>query len=587
MKKSLFDLLKRIMPLGFSSCPVYLTISLVIAVLHGLSHGMITLSLNHTFDVMADALNQNITINYVYLAIAALGGALVFNHMINGLHNIISEDVASVMMKKIGSKLHMKVATIDPVNFENKKFLDDLEKAKNGVMSIANFLFVFFMIVTYYLPYFIFMGIYLYRLKPILAISVVLIFLPVALSQFIRVKAFTQLSDQSANHRRRYEYYEACITNKSYLKETRVLGVTSYFKGLFKTALQKNHQAIWQTEKKVGLHELGMKSLTLLGYVGVLFLLFDALKKQEITVGAFFAVFTSIDLMFKIMNEIITSHIGRLSKNYGSIVHYLDFMSFEASKDEMELKDSLNEISLKNVSFKYPGSEKMILKNISLSISKGEKLAIVGENGAGKSTLSKLLMGLYSPTEGQLFFNGLDIKLLKKASVLKSSSAVFQDYQRYKLTLKENVQISDLDVNADAKVMASLNQSNMKKEGYLDTNLSREFGGTDLSGGEWQKIAIARGQFKPHSLVVFDEPTASIDPVEETRLLGKINEMAQNATAIIITHRMGSIKFVDKIVVLKEGEIAAIGTHHELIKSNGYYASLYDTQKSMYEYATR
>ena len=242
----------------------------------------------------------------------------------------------------------------------------------------------------------------------------------------------------------------------------------------------------------------------------------------------------------------------------------------------------IEEITFKNVSFSYD-KENTVLQDLNFSIKAGEVCAIVGENGAGKTTLTQLLHRFYDVDSGSILVNGIDIRELNIDEYRSKISAVFQDYSRFELTLKENIfqgEVVPNEIPENIKEILGENFCDTLTEG-LDTTLGLEFGGREVSGGEWQRIAIARGIQKNADVFIVDEPTASIDPIQETAMYEKIITHAKHIT-ILVTHRLGSIRKATKILVLKEGKLVAVGTHENLMKDSAYYNALYSSQADMY-----
>lgn len=329
-----------------------------------------------------------------------------------------------------------------------------------------------------------------------------------------------------------------------------------------------------------------MKIVTSIGYGVIIYLLFSSLMDGKITIGAFGAVLTSIGSLMILTEELISMQVGKITANFGAVRNLMSFLDLkEREGKDINIKEAPS-LELKNLSFNYPNSKKLILDGVNLEIKPKETIAIVGENGAGKSTLMKIILGLYLPTSGQIDIDGIDIKELSPQCIFKNTSAVFQKFKKYKFNLRDNILISDINNNDDKKIENVLREVDLKKENFkdgLDTILSREFGGIDLSGGQWQRIAIGRGIYNFSNLIVLDEPTAAIDPIEEGKIFNKFKEIAKEKTAIIITHRMGTVKIADKIVVLDKGKISEIGTHDELMKANGKYKEMYEAQSKWYE----
>lgn len=229
-------------------------------------------------------------------------------------------------------------------------------------------------------------------------------------------------------------------------------------------------------------------------------------------------------------------------------------------------------------------TDKKALHTINLTIHPNETLAIVGQNGSGKTTLCRLIMGLYEASEGEVTCGDIPVKQLN----YENTSAVFQNYCRYKWTVQENLIISQMSKpTSDAMLMNSCEEAGviLKDESFTDglnTMLGRDFDGIELSGGQWQRIAIARGLYRTSDLIILDEPTAAIDPLEETRLYNDFAKLCDAKTAIIVTHRLGSAKIADRIIVMKDGGIVQDGTHSQLIHMDGEYKNMYESQEKWY-----
>ena len=254
---------------------------------------------------------------------------------------------------------------------------------------------------------------------------------------------------------------------------------------------------------------------------------------------------------------------------------------------------SVESIEFINVSFKYPGTDRRVLNNISFKINKDTHYAFVGKNGAGKSTIIKLLTGLYDDYEGTILINKKNLKNYSHSEIKGMFGIIYQDFAKYELTLKDSVKIGDIhsisnDIIDDEyiKKLSDVDLLGLLKvlPNGADTLLGKtEEGGQDISGGEWQRVAIARLLMKKVDFMILDEPTASLDPIAESKLYEQFSSISKNKTTLLISHRLGSIKTVDHVFVIDNGEIIESGTHTELIKQAGLYAKLYSEQKGWYK----
>lgn len=270
-------------------------------------------------------------------------------------------------------------------------------------------------------------------------------------------------------------------------------------------------------------------------------------------------------------------------KQYGLMLQsFFEFMSLGQRNGNDTLAETTNNIVMKDVSFFYPGQTRPALKNINLSLKKGETLAIVGENGSGKSTLVKLLLGLYIPSHGKVIYSDVDISSVKEDLLHINQSAVFQDFVRYHMSLKENIFISADESKNSTYTQNAIKQFCCENKIEKEKMLGKEFGGIELSGGQWQKIACMRGFNKDCAVLVLDEPTSAIDPLKESEMYEEFKNNLKDRFGIIVTHRLGGVRLADRIIVLSDGCLIEEGTHEELLKMGGLYAKMWKEQAGAY-----
>ena len=285
-------------------------------------------------------------------------------------------------------------------------------------------------------------------------------------------------------------------------------------------------------------------------------------------------------------------HSGSLSdvSRYLSQLQQFNELVNEYSIDDNkpEFAEQIGTIEAKGVSFKYPGSERYVLKDIDLYVHAGQTMALVGENGAGKTTLAKLLLGLYAPTEGEILINGQNINEYSIRSIRRKMACVFQDYFHFMLNFGENVGVGDVEqIDNKERVLAAIQMAEAdallsKMPQGLDTQIGKKFGGIELSGGEWQRLAIARALMRESDFLVLDEPSAALDANIEYQMYLKFQEIAVDKTCVVISHRFSTVKMADRIIVLQDGSIIEEGTHNQLVDKNGFYATMYHKQADRY-----
>ena len=242
-----------------------------------------------------------------------------------------------------------------------------------------------------------------------------------------------------------------------------------------------------------------------------------------------------------------------------------------------------------NVGFRYPGSENWAVRNLSFTVPAGETLALVGENGAGKTTIVKLMTRLYDPDEGRITLDGIDLKEFSTADLRTHIGVIFQDFLRYSFSASDNIGVGRIEVAADRERIVSAAEQSLadpvirKLPAGYDQMLGRTFlKGQDLSGGEWQKIAIARAYMRNAEIIILDEPTAALDARAEAEVFTRFKNLAEGTTAVLISHRFSTVRMADRIVVLADGKVEEQGTHAELMANGGRYAELFELQAAGY-----
>ena len=243
----------------------------------------------------------------------------------------------------------------------------------------------------------------------------------------------------------------------------------------------------------------------------------------------------------------------------------------------------------RNVCFNYPGSSRLILNKINFRIEAGERIALVGENGQGKTTLVKLLSRLYDPTSGKILLDGADLRDYDLEDLHREIGVIFQDFMKYDLTARENIGVGRIgQVKDDVLLREAAHKSGAtdvlaKLPGGLDQVLGRRFeGGVDLSGGEWQKFALARAYLRDSQVLILDEPTSSLDAAAEYEVFERFAELTRGRTALFISHRLSTVRMADRIVVIEDGGVSEDGTHQQLIDNGGRYAQLFEMQAASY-----
>ena len=428
------------------------------------------------------------------------------------------------------------------------------------VMSVISFATIFALMST--------MNIYL-------SIGLVVAIVPKIIVEMRETKIKVQNRDKRVELRRMEKLYRETITGDQQYIETKINGADEFFKQRYVDT--RNDMDTVATDESTFIRNTGLIFSPFLIYsdisgilTGVLLLYYDIIS---------FSVFGSAVSAFTKLKEDITSILSLVEygRRFGIMVEpYFDFL-MKIEREGEETTDGKT-LELKDVYFKYPNAKDYAISGINLKINPGEKIAIVGINGSGKSTLSKLLLGEFEPTKGEVLIGGVSSKKLKEPEIYDKRSQVSQFFNRYEMSLMENISFDKDLIFSESDV-----KSFVKKKGLdLESVLGREFGGVELSGGEWQRIAILRGFNKTSEFITLDEPTSAIDPINEKEIYDFFDDKSNGKTEIIITHRLGAIKYVDRILVMENGKIIEDGDFRELTERQGKFKEIYDSQSELF-----
>lgn len=405
-----------------------------------------------------------------------------------------------------------------------------------------------------------------------------------------RIYLMRELYEEQTRDERLMESYEQILENKNTLYDLRVARAVSYLlnkrKVLSDSIVRERYQRTIRSQCAYFYGEMAM----VLWMAIVLMFSVNAFLKGTITLGLFTALIGSLQQIigsFRILGE----SYSELRRRSDFVEYYIEFMNLdEAAEIKAEISDK-NEagIRFEHVTFTYPGQTRPALYDVSFVMTPETRLALVGHNGSGKSTLIKLMCGLYQPDSGKIFVNGYDITNLAPAVLRRCYSVIFQDYGKYFFTIQENVELGDVEkkcavVNREQEVRVALRQGLADdlagRLGQTLGNLSAD--GIELSGGQWQRLALSRACYRDSDFLVLDEPTASLDPVAENELYANFTEMMKARSCILISHRLAVARYTNRILVLQGGVLIEEGDHDSLMKKNGVYASMYHAQSHWY-----
>lgn len=428
-------------------------------------------------------------------------------------------------------------------------------------------------------------------------IFIVISFGIVKISSFFTKRDKIKFSDAMAPTWRKMNYLESTTKNFDFAKDIRLFNMSNAFfnqlSGVNKTYKELNRKH----HNRMVLWEVSLGSVLIVQKI----LMYTWLVYNVVT-GAYqisdFVLYVGLVSTFHASVGYVNWIYSDMRTNSLMINDYRNFVDWKEDRETADEKDGhITEINLdkfefrfENVSFKYPGHDNYVLKNVNLTIKNGAKLAVVGVNGAGKTTFIKLMMKLYEPSEGRILLNDVDIKEYNREEYFKLFSPVFQNVECFAMPIYQNISFAEEDKTDMNKINEVLEQSGLSEkinsyEKGIHTNLLKIFDkeGIDLSGGEKQRLAMARALYKDGKVIILDEPTAALDALAEDRMYREFENMIHGKTAVFISHRLGSTRFCDKIAMFEDGTIVEEGTHEELMAKNGKYAYMFGIQSQYYD----
>ena len=435
------------------------------------------------------------------------------------------------------------------------------------------------------------------------ALVIIIVAIPLIV---IAVKGGREVYDarrEVRKHVRRADYLHSVLTKRDYIEERALFDYSDRVNDQW---FEKYEIARKQILKKDIKNQIRMRIssiVALFAALGIIGVILVPTIKGAMSIGIFIAL---ANATFDIVDR-MSWNLSYVSRSFAEKQEYLKdltkFMALSEREGALDEPENIENIPFEgiefiNVTFKYPGTEKYILKDFNLKIEKNRHYAFVGINGAGKTTITKLLTGMYQDYEGQILINDKDIKLYSLKELKAIFAVVYQDFAKYQVSADDNILLGDIrqlnkklagegyDTGKRGVILKEIDLEKVmdKLPAGLNTYLGKiKTGGVDLSGGEWQRLAVARALYSPAHVRILDEPTAALDPVAESNVYKMFGRISRGKTTIFITHRLGAARLADEIIVIDDGKVAESGSHEELLKTGGIYANMFESQKSWYE----
>ena len=551
--------------------------------------------------VIVDGVVEAATTGSGWLALSVPLGAVFAIWMINAGLSSVEVIVRRLLQEKTeileSVKLLEKSAALDIAFFETPRFYDHLHQAVNHRWYVHHVANQSLSLLRQGISLVAMLGL-LSVLHPVAMAVLLSTALPSLLMQGRFARRRSEYFDQMVRNSRVQEYVHDLLTSRQSAAEVRVFGLARHLVGRFLRLARIQVNTFWHRERRILGVDVCLSAMSLVGTAAIWAFAVIQAVGSRISVGDLALVFTA-SMQCRNQLEGLVNSIGQVFEGALMASRYFRFIDLDpqsvagtlapGQSDRPVPKPFARGLELRDVGFTYPGSDRVVLDGLSFTIPVGAKVAIVGENGAGKTTIVKLLSRLYDPTAGAVLLDGTDLRDYDLNEVRGAVSVVFQDYVRYEFSVADNIGFGDIPAVDDRKrIEATARRTGAHDtvatlpQGY-DTMLGKTYDeGVDLSGGEWQFLAIARALMSNAEILILDEPTAALDALKEQELYERFAALTEGRTVVFISHRFSTVRMADRIVVLEKGLVIESGSHEELVALGGKYAHMYTTQAARY-----
>lgn len=530
--------------------------------------------------------------NRLWLFVGLELGLAVVSELMNRAITLLDSLLGDLLSNTSSEQLIRHAATLDLYQFEDANFYDKLERARRQTTGRT---VLMSMVLTQMqeMITIVFLGAGLVVFNPWLILILAIAVVPSFLGETHFNQRTYSLTTGWTPERRELDYLRYIGASDETAKEVKIFNLADFLADRFKTIADKYFKANSKLAVSRAAWGALLSAIGTFAYYGAYVFILIQTVGGLITVGTL----TFLAGSFQRMRGMLQSIMNRFSSIAEQALYLQDLFDFfelkpmtKPGSKNLAVPDEIKEgFVFENVSFKYLNSEKYAIQNLSFQLKKGEKLALVGENGAGKTTLVKLLARLYEPSEGRILLDGIDLRDYDLTSLRNAIGIIFQDYIRFQMKAAENIAIGNISQLAERPVIKTAAEKSLadtvvdELPKQYEQILGKRFAdGVELSGGQWQKVALARAYMREAQLLILDEPTSALDARAEHEVFQRFSELIQGKTAVLISHRFSTVRMADRILFLENGTLKEIGSHEELLKQGGKYAELFHLQAKGY-----